>query len=145
MSFAKGIEKWADDAQEDARKVMMGTAISIYSAVIKKSPVDAGQFRNSWRISAGSIDDSVEPDGPYDEARKKGTVVQANAKANASMVNGALSVGVGKSIFISNSLPYAVALEDGHSGQAPLGVAAVTVADFKRIVEVQAIKAGWKN
>ena len=36
--------------------------------------------------------------------------------------------------FFTNNLPYAAALENGHSGQAPGGMVRVTVARFQQIV-----------
>lgn len=36
--------------------------------------------------------------------------------------------------YVTNSLPYAIPLEDGHSRQAPLGIVGLTVLDWKNIV-----------
>ena len=126
MSFGKDVEKWAESAGESLQDVIEGTALSMYTSVIKRSPIDKGTFRGNWRINAGYIDDIVD-DSTQPE------------------MNPNLSAKVGESIYISNSLPYAVALEEGHSKQAPLGIVAVTVADFNRAAEVAAIKAGWKD
>jgi len=44
------------------------------------------------------------------------------------------NITLGKRVFISNNLPYAQAIEDGHSKQAPAGMVKVTVAEFLPIV-----------
>ena len=42
---------------------------------------------------------------------------------------------IGDAIYITNNLPYAQVLENGHSQQAPTGMLAITVAEFNGIVE----------
>lgn len=43
-------------------------------------------------------------------------------------------ITLGERVFISNNLPYAEAIEDGHSKQAPMGMVKVTIAEFDSIV-----------
>jgi len=44
------------------------------------------------------------------------------------------NIMLGKKTYISNNLPYAIPIEDGHSKQAPTGMVKVTVAEFGSIV-----------
>ena len=41
----------------------------------------------------------------------------------------------GKLHYIVNNLPYSIALENGHSGQAPQGMVGLTVTEYQTIVQ----------
>ena len=69
----------------------------------EQSPVDEGRFRASWRISEGEIDESVNAEGDTTPQNYSGTIT------------------AGKDYNLTNSLPYAQRLADGHSKQAPSG------------------------
>lgn len=78
--------------------------------VITRSPVHTGAYRQNHRVSVGNVDTSYDP----------------NDTGNDSLTKGIRTIqsvgGLGKVVHISNSLPYAVRLENGWSQQAPLGV-----------------------
>jgi len=82
-----------------------------------------GRFRGNWMFSIGSPDntttDEVDPSG---------------RKSTARIVDGAIEFKAGDTAYITNSLPYAVALEFGHSTQAPNGMVRVTLGRFQQIV-----------
>ena len=78
--------------------------------VITRSPVDTSAYRSNHRVSIGSVDKSFDVNDTGNDALSKGIrTIQAGG-------------GLGKIVYISNSLPYAVFLEDGGSQQAPLGI-----------------------
>ena len=83
-----------------------------------------GRFRGNWMFSIGSPDtstvDQVDPGG---------------SRSMARIVNGALHFNAGETAYITNSLPYAILLEYGHSTQAPNGMVRITLANFQKIVE----------
>ena len=83
-----------------------------------------GRFRGNWMFSIGSPDtstvDQVDPGG---------------SRSMARIVNGALEFNSGETAYITNSLPYAIPLEYGHSTQAPSGMVRITLANFQKIVE----------
>ncbi|AOA04608.1 hypothetical protein [Pseudomonas sp. TMW 2.1634] len=83
-----------------------------------------GRFRGNWMFSIGSPDtstlDQVDPGG---------------SRSMARIVNGALEFNAGETAYITNSLPYAIPLEYGHSTQAPSGMVRITLANFQKIVE----------
>lgn len=82
-----------------------------------------GRFRGNWMFSIGSPDntatDEVDPSG---------------RKSTARIVDGAIEFKAGDTAYITNSLPYAIPLEFGHSQQAPGGMVRITVARFQQIV-----------
>ena len=78
--------------------------------VVVRSPVDSGAFRQNHRVSIGSVDKSFDVNDTGNDALSKGIrTIQAGG-------------GLGKIVYISNSLPYAEKLENGYSQQAPQGV-----------------------
>lgn len=83
-----------------------------------------GRFRGNWMFSIGSPDTStvyqVDPGG---------------SRSMARIVNGALEFNTGETAYITNSLPYAIPLEYGHSTQAPSGMVRITLANFQKVVE----------
>ena len=87
--------------------------------VILKSPVDTGAYRNNHRVGIGNIDNSYDANDTGNNAESIGV-----AKIRAGG-------GLGNIVHVSNSLPYALALENGHSKQAELGIYAIS---FRNVV-----------
>lgn len=109
-NFALDIEKTGSDV---VRKI----SAEMFQQVIVKSPVDTGAFRGNHRISINS------PDGEYDlnHVDKVGGATQQEGSQKL------LQIKLGDLVYIQNNLPYALALEQGHSqGQAPHGVYALS-------------------
>ena len=109
-NFALEIEKVGD---EHLRKV----SAEMLQQVIVRSPVDTGAFRGNHRISVNS------PDNTYDlsTADKGGRATQQEGNQKI------LRAKLGDLVYVQNNLPYAVALENGHSReQAPNGVYALS-------------------
>jgi len=103
-----------------ARKV----AIQALADVQVGSPVDTGRFKGSHFLSVDELEFQ-----PLQDGRER---AQNEAEANERMQSAEAELGAiekipggGTSIFITNNLPYAGALEHGHSQQAPQGVYAV--------------------
>ncbi len=103
---------FAKDVRKRHSKIVREAAGRMLRGVILKSPVDTGRFRANWQISAGKLAsntvDSTQPD------------------IGAQMAN---MRGGSNLIFVVNNLPYAEALENGHSGQAPQGMVALTMLE----------------
>ncbi|KPW37464.1 Uncharacterized protein ALO87_01141 [Pseudomonas syringae pv. apii] len=83
-----------------------------------------GRFRGNWMFGIGA------PDGTTTEE-----IDPSGSKSTARIVNGVLEFHAGDVAYITNSLPYAIPLEFGHSTQAPGGMVRITVARFQQIVE----------
>ena len=78
--------------------------------VIVRSPVSTGAFRGNHRVGIGKVDPTSSINDTENNALSKGI---------ATISSGG---GLGKIVYISNSLPYSLKLENGYSGQAPMGV-----------------------
>lgn len=141
-SFALDLKAFADKTTAKARAVVSKVIIDVGTAVVMKSPVGdpsywqspappgyvGGRFRGNWQYGLGSIDhtitEKVDPNGQATIAAIVGKV----SDANANNVH-----------YITNSLPYAIPIEDGHSQrQAPQGVVRLTVLEFQPIVDAAA-------
>lgn len=97
--------------EEDVGLKIRYIAIQILTAIDIAAPVDTGRFRNNNMVSSQypdfGISDNVDPNGTIAVQRGIGVISKA---ANYGI------------IYIQNNLPYAEALENGHSQQAPTGV-----------------------
>ena len=82
-----------------------------------------GRFRGNWMFSIGSPDNTTTEE-----------VDPSGRKSTARIVDGAIEFRAGDTAYITNSLPYAIPLEHGHSTQAPNGMVRVTLARFQQIV-----------
>jgi hypothetical protein len=82
-----------------------------------------GRFRGNWMFSIGSPDNTTTEE-----------VDPSGRKSTARIVDGAIEFKAGDTAYITNSLPYAIPLEFGHSQQAPGGMVRITVARFQQIV-----------
>ena len=97
-------------------------ALQVWTGVVKMSPVDTGRFRASWQLTEGHVDTSVKPEGKF------GYPSISAQRGNPD--NFAVS-------WITNNLPYAVPLEEGHSGKAPHGMVRVTLASLEAQLQVE--------
>lgn len=158
MSFSSDLKKFTDKVEKNGEKVLRGTFLGLFSSVMKRSPVGdpdnwvawdkrtgtykpyeavygypdgyrGGTFRGNWQT-----DVNKPANGVLDEQDKTGAKSTVKAKAEAQRAK------LGDSIYMVNNLPYAQALEDGWSGQAPRGMVKVTTNQFQRIVNREARK-----
>jgi hypothetical protein len=118
-SFARDLATLIEKAKDKQDLVIRKVSLDLYRSLVLKSPVDTGRFRGNWQVGIGAIDtatgSAVDPTG---EA--------AIARADSALQN----VKVGGVIYLTNSLPYAIPLEYGHSKQAPGGMVRTTVVEY---------------
>ncbi len=83
-----------------------------------------GRFRANWTVSIG--------------APSTATTANADKSGQPTIAKGTnviLQADGSQDIYIMNNLPYARALEYGHSKQAPAGMVRITLAEFGSYVE----------
>lgn len=135
VDLSQFVRKTNDRLESTVKRIVAGVAES----VIEMSPVgDAsywkspppkgylgGRFRGNWDYGFNSVSgaqfETIDPSG----------------SASLGRIMGGLSgrPAVGNVHYITNSLPYAKALEDGWSRQAPQGMVGLTVLRFQQIVD----------
>ncbi|MDH3579974.1 MAG: HK97 gp10 family phage protein [Hyphomicrobiales bacterium] len=123
--FILGIDDLVEDLAEDAVvKLTQKLAITGLTGVVLKSPVDTGRFRGNWNVGVSNMDLSTSENTDA----SGGTTISSGTSA----IMGASAYEV---IWLTNNLPYAQALENRHSKQAPAGVVAPTFAELESIVK----------
>lgn len=138
MSFAMDLQAFRDKVDRRTHAVVKSIVLRVGVALVMKSPVgDAdywimpapegytgGRFRANWQYHLNSADSSTN-----EKTDKSGgpTIASIQAKVSDRPAGGVH--------YITNSLPYARRLEEGWSHrQAPHGMIAITVVEFRPIV-----------
>ena len=118
-SWEGNIHKFSRKLEISVNLVIKKLAIQLFELIVLKTPVDTGRARASWNLSNANIDIGVAPPGDY-------SLEDALNKVSEKSV-----VGMARTIWITNSLPYILALEHGHSQQAPTGMVALSVEEIE--------------
>jgi len=145
QTFTLSLAEFAKAAPEQARTVVRKVSIDMLTKVVMRTPVGnpslwkskppagyvGGRLRANWAVSFGapSFRTTVETD-------KSGQATIMRGSATIQRAYGELD------IYITNSLPYAIPVEYGHSQrQAPAGMVRVTVTEFQSFVDARAREA----
>lgn len=134
--FNRSIRALAEAAKARLDQAAVSIVASVAADVIANSPVgdpslwaspapagyEGGTFRANWQHGAGE-----RPVGTLDAKDADGT------DTLAAIVDSARSNPRTKH-YLSNNLPYALALEYGHSSQAPYGIVGLTALRFGQLV-----------
>lgn len=123
MSFGVTINTAIVNMNNEMEKIVRGTLIDISSSVIMMTPVDEGTLRANWIASLGSPQLEVLDQQDINGGR---TINAANSQLQNMLI--------GQDYFLSNSMPYARAIEYGHSKQASQGMVRVTLARLPSIM-----------
>lgn len=144
-AFAEQIRKFAKKADDKADLVTKKIIFDIGTSLVIKSPVGDPRF---WKSKAppGYVGGRFRANWQYGENTINKITTDAKDKSGQSTINRLqASVGqraLGKVHYITNSLPYAIPLENGHSWrQAPNGMVQVTILEFDPIVRQAAAEA----
>lgn len=92
-------------------------AFNLLDGIVNMTAVDTGRARGNWLVSLGSPDLSMNWD-------KKDPAGGGTISAGATAIGELQTYGA---IYITNNLPYIVALEKGRSKQAPVGMVQVSL------------------
>ncbi|KFE50143.1 HK97 gp10 family phage protein [Pseudomonas syringae] len=127
-SFSEVLSQFADQSKDSMDEIFRSVVIEIGSSVVRLSPVDTGAFRGSWTFTA---------DTPSNEIPT--TLDKSGHETIARIVAGVQHLTFGQTAYLVSNLPYAIALEYGHSQQALAGMVRITKERFQDIV-AQAIR-----
>jgi hypothetical protein len=125
------------DAAHILNMIQRKTALDIFTGTLKRWPVDTGWSRANWQVSVGS---PVEDKKPSPNLEGHGRPIPLDGGDTANALNGMKMspVEIGRTIFISNPLPYAGVIEyglyppgpktsGGYSKQAPKGAVRLAI------------------
>ncbi len=106
----EAIRRFQEKVTVETGLVMKHVAFNLWNRITEKNPVATGRSRAAWNLAINHVDASVPV--PV----KKGTTLPKPTLPACGEIR------PGDKIFVSNNLPYIVALENGHSQQAPQGM-----------------------
>lgn len=137
--FQGDIEKWIKQVKSGLDDVIREFVKAVHADLVKASPVDTGRFRANWQITYNHI-----PMYALNEYDKSGNATIAAGIRTANV----LPLGRGgavTTIYFSNMLIYANALEYGHSQQAPAGVLGLVAIRLRSYMAEAIIESRNKN
>ncbi len=143
LSDAGAIREFLKLPKGRANYVKKMAAITAYERLTRRAPVLTGRYRWGFNCSVNGIDYMVPDPAPPEYAKKKQVYYQWDPE---KAIKAFMAVSADDEVVISNSLPYAEALENGHSRQAPAGIFRVTIPevreDLKRYAQLASNKDG---
>jgi hypothetical protein len=119
MSLASDLRRFARLTEAKQERVVKQSFIQLGNEMEFKSPVKSGAFKASWIGAVGSIDEDIFAPG------------RDAVGSLSAMLQG---FRVGQVFYYTNSQPYALRLEFGHSEQAANGMVRLTARNWPRIV-----------
>lgn len=121
--FDAGMKRFADTLKEEQLVVFYKRlSLEILRKVVFLTPVDTGRARGNWQLTI-----STPASGQVKQFKGRDPFAAGTATLE-QMKN--LNV-----VWISNNVPYIVALERGWSKQAPAGMVAVTLDTLSQMFE----------
>jgi hypothetical protein len=138
-TFALDLAKFREQAGDNARQVVRKVSIDLLTKIVLRTPVGnpslwkskppagyvGGRLRANWAVTF-QFPSTVTTTAT--DKHGQNTIVKGRNTINRSYGD--------HPIFITNSLPYAIPVEYGHSGvQAPQGMVRITVTEFQTMVD----------
>jgi hypothetical protein len=122
MSFELDLTRFVLTVQQEIPIIMRKILLQAYKEITMLTPVRTGRARANWFPQEGTIIRRTTEDTVTDPGRAFGVMVSGE-----------------RDLYISNSLPYIQALENGHSKQAPRGMVMITMRRLKLLIESGAL------
>lgn len=135
--FHSSIDNWIKAAGSGIEDVVRFTSEEILKDLVGGSPIDTGRFKGNWQITFNTV--PLYALNRYDREGAK-TI----AAGNEEIAKFGKGTGV-TTIWFSNMLIYANALEYGHSQQAPNGVMGIVALRLGVYVTEAIRKSRAKN
>lgn len=110
--FKRAVSRWVRVTKQRQDLLLRNVLVVSLDQLRVRTPVDTGRARDSWRVS--ERDPTLEHD-----TRVTGTPAEqaAGSAATAAQYQKARNATWGTTYYVSNNVPYAKILEDGHSPQ----------------------------
>ena len=135
MSFSLDMSAFTAKTEKQLSVVVRKTAIGLFSAVMKSSPVDSGRLRGAWMIDINKFSTTAP------------TTIRSDAAVTAEIIGTSSQYKAGDVITFSNNVEYAPILEYGlfpwansakvvnhFSTQSPAGFVRINVMKFQTFV-----------
>jgi hypothetical protein len=131
VDFQADLKQFSQLLDVRVAKLMRYVTLELFGQIVLRWPVDTGYSRANWRIGVGEPDLTVTAPPP-DAARGKGRQIYGPPDVDFTELE---SIDGTQPVFITNSVPYAIYLEEGHSQQAPNGVVRISVAQLEANID----------
>ena len=128
QSFALDLQRFARKASAVPDQILRKVVFDITREIVQKTPVDTGHARSNWFWGVQVVSD------------EDATMSKSGAPSLTRAASFASTVRSGGVVYLTNNLPYIMALEFGSSQQAPAGMVRITVARWQSIVDRAARK-----
>lgn len=122
MTFSGDLLTFADRAGLRANQTVRKVAFDLTRDLVQATPVDTGLARSNYFLGNDPVD-STDTTASTNGAPSLGRAAQFAA-----------TLAAGGTFYITNNLPYIMALEYGSSKQAANGMARIVVARWQEIV-----------
>ena len=109
MTFAGDLHRAAGGFDRQATARIRRVALAAFEQINLASPVDKGTFRANWVVSFDTIDRSCDLSKNEDDFLETMSIAMAAIRDKTVP---------GTTIYICNSVPYAIKIENGYSQQA---------------------------
>jgi hypothetical protein len=126
MDFRSQLNNAKEKIIQDAQRRQTRVALAAFQGINEGSPVDQGTFRANWNISFGELNRDFDLKLTDNDWAKNTSVAMMSILTEAKL---------GTTIYISNSVPYAIRLENGYSPQAKHGVVAPVFRKLQNAIE----------
>lgn len=134
MSFTSDIDDFVGVIETNSDKVFRGSALSLFTRIIRRTPVLTGRLVSNWQIEFDKQSAKKASGSRSSKAGAQSTSIKktADKMADATTRN---------TVYFTNNLPYAKVIEDGASTvKSPEGMVKVSLLEFKRHVAKEARK-----
>lgn len=121
-NFVLDMSKFTAKTEKQLSQVVRETAIGLFSAVMRSSPVDSGRARGAWMFTIAQPS-NVAPIN-----------IRSEGEVEAEILTGTASYRPGDTLWFSNNVSYILPLEYGHSQQSPQGMVRLNVMKFQAFV-----------
>lgn len=126
-NFTADLTKFVEKTKIKIDVVIRKVALQALRGVVLKTAVLTGRLRGNWRVAMSAANLSVQWD-LFDKGGEatiaKGATIIATTPKNQDVT-----------IYITNNLPYAQWIEDGHSKKAPQGMLKITFVEVRMGLE----------
>lgn len=123
MTFSADLQRFTQKAGGRLDTVLRRSVLEMTRDIVRKTPVDTGHARSNWFW------------GVYQVTSTDSAMSKNGAPSIARSNDFARSLRAGGVVYLTNNLPYIMALEFGSSQQAPAGMVRTTVSRWQSIVD----------
>lgn len=138
MSFESDIRKFAERTGRSLEQTVRAVCLTLTKQVVQSTPVGnpglwrdpesappgyvGGRLRGNWFATVGT---------PSDDATDS---IDESGSRTIAAAGSAIEQAPGKQWWLTNNLPYSLAIEFGHSTQAPGGMVRIAAANMRKNV-----------